>query len=670
MKLRLRCALGALLSLALLTGASPVLAQALRAGEVFALQAESPHPYPQAGDRPAYQLTVHHPGATYLALHFQRFQLAAGHYLVVRSPDGAQRHVFTGRGRAELGTFWATHIKGDELVVELFTPGRSSATAWGLAIDRYAAGILEMSAATQESVCAPDDRGNAICYQGSEADAYDHGRPVARLLVEGTLLCTGFLVGCEGHFLTNNHCFDDPALSDPVTAAANTDYEFLSEAPFCGSANSQNSWPGTVWSGSASLVARDVALDYAFVLLQGDPQATYGSLVLDDRSAFLGEQIYLPQHSLGRARELALESSDPNDQGGVCRVFTTTATSCTGGPGDVGYFCDTDPGGSGTPVIAYSNHKVIALHHCGGCPAGTNTAIAIFRIIDHLGELLPASALVADAVCSDGTLQCGELCDSAALNDETCRSQGFTVGPLACNTTCDGFDTAGCFSLCGDGLIAPDEACEGANLNGESCTHLGFAGGTLACDISCDSFDTSACTSVCGDALVSPDEVCDGSNLDGQSCSSLGLESGTVSCTAGCNGFDTSACCGAADLTVDCLVTESGDATVCDGTDSVSLSLLKPSSAGMGLDVYQADEGDLFAGSIGPVTCLGDNLAAADPAGTPLVLGTPAFNPTLGEVAYYLVACDQCGGLLATGISRLDGADTERLIGPACTTCP
>jgi hypothetical protein len=659
-----------LVTLALLSGASPVLAQALRAGDVIPFHAATPHPYRVKAGSPSFQVTVRHEGATYVAVHFQRFQLAPGHHVVVRSPDGLQSHVFSGRGRAGLGAFWATHIKGDQAVVELMAPGRSSATAWGFSIDAYAAGRVNLGAATPETICAPDDRGNAVCYQGSEADAYDHGRPVARLLVEGTLLCTGFLVGCEGHLLTNNHCFDDPRVSDPATAAANTDYEFLAEAPFCGSANGQSDWPGTVWAGSASLLARDVALDYAFVLLQDNPQDTYGSLVLDDRGASAGEQIYMPQHGGGRARELGLESSSPSDQGGVCRVFTTTDSSCTGGPAEVGYFCDTDGGASGTPVIAYSNHKVIALHHCGGCPAGTNTATAVFRIIDDLGALLPASALAADAVCGDDILQCGELCDGAALNGETCPSQGFTVGPLACNNTCDGFGTAGCFSLCGDGLIAPDEACEGMNLNGESCTGLGFAGGSLACDISCDSFDTSGCKSVCGDAQVSPDETCDGAELDGQSCATQDGDSGTLSCSPGCDSFGTSACCGAIDLTVECVLTDSGSATVCDGSDSVSLQFLKPSPAGLGLDVYQADEGDLFAGSIGPVTCLGNELVTGVAPGSPVALGTPAFSPALGEVAYYLVACHQCGGLLATGITRLAGSDTERLIGPACTACP
>ena len=35
---------------------------------------------------------------------------------------------------------------------------------------------------------------------------------------------------------------------------------------------------------------------------------------------------------------------------------------------DISYFCDTDGGSSGSPVISATTHKVVALHHFGGCP--------------------------------------------------------------------------------------------------------------------------------------------------------------------------------------------------------------------------------------------------------------------------------------------------------------
>ncbi len=53
---------------------------------------------------------------------------------------------------------------------------------------------------------------------------------------------------------------------------------------------------------------------------------------------------------------------------------------------------------------------------------------------------------------TSGCLQCGdnsiggtEVCDGTDLGGETCGTQGFDGGTLACNGTCDGFDTSGCF---------------------------------------------------------------------------------------------------------------------------------------------------------------------------------------------------------------------------------
>ena len=35
---------------------------------------------------------------------------------------------------------------------------------------------------------------------------------------------------------------------------------------------------------------------------------------------------------------------------------------------DVSYYCDTEGGSSGSPVLSRATNKVVALHHFGGCP--------------------------------------------------------------------------------------------------------------------------------------------------------------------------------------------------------------------------------------------------------------------------------------------------------------
>jgi hypothetical protein len=74
--------------------------------------------------------------------------------------------------------------------------------------------------------------------------------------------------------------------------------------------------------------------------------------------------------------------------------------------------------------------------------------------------------------CGDGVRNGAEVCDGSDLDGETCTSQGFTDGALACNGTCDGFDTSTC-SLCGNTV----------------CELFGGGGGEdcLSCSIDCNS---------------------------------------------------------------------------------------------------------------------------------------------------------------------------------------
>lgn len=373
----------------------------VRAGYEVPFSAESPHPYPTGtGSTPAWSLEVKHPDATYIAIHFDRFDLAPGDRLVIRSPSGRQRHVLTERGRHNLGTFWAPHIKGDTAVLELMSPGRNQG-GWGVSIDRYAAGVVEVgdeTASGTEAVCGVDDRANALCFQSSEPEIYDRSRAVARLLINGQLLCTGWLVGCEGHLLTNNHCIDNTALSvSPSTAVLNTDYEFMAEAASCGGVGGS----GVFWGGVPTLVQREVFLDYAYIQLAGNPQNTYGSFQVENRAPVANERIYIPQHPGGQVKKFAVFSSDATDESGFCEITQpNSGLSCIPGAtlGETTYQCDTQGGSSGSPVVAYISQGVIALHHCSlGTDLCPNLGVPMTAILTDLGSNLPLCA-VADAV--------------------------------------------------------------------------------------------------------------------------------------------------------------------------------------------------------------------------------------------------------------------------------
>ena len=66
--------------------------------------------------------------------------------------------------------------------------------------------------------------------------------------------------------------------------------------------------------------------------------------------------------------------------------------------------------------------------------------------------------------CGNDTRECSELCDGTDLGGQTCQTQGFDGGTLACNGTCNGFDTSGCVNyVCGNNI------CETAAENCLTC---------------------------------------------------------------------------------------------------------------------------------------------------------------------------------------------------------
>lgn len=363
----------------------------LRVGEDVLRTFETPHPYEGAASstpQRVWRQEIHHPGATYICPHFSRFHLAPGDYLVVRSPDGRRSWRYEGFGKGEMGKgpdgFWGMHIPGDTAVLELWSSTRGE---FGVRIDRYARGYTqaEMGDRQPEAICGADDTQNAVCYQASEPQIYDKGRAVARLLINGSGLCTGWLVGCQGHVMTNQHCIGS------ASDAANTNFEFMAEGATCATSCPQLACPGTVVASTSTLVQNDQPRDYALVLLPTNPSGTYGYLQLRATGAVVDERIYVPEHPGGKGKRIAVASTHTSDQSGFAEVYSLNEPACqSGGPPDVGYFADTEGGSSGSPVLGYADHRVVALHHCAACP---NRGVPIQEVIAHLGANVPNCAV-------------------------------------------------------------------------------------------------------------------------------------------------------------------------------------------------------------------------------------------------------------------------------------
>lgn len=365
-------------------------------GATHPFSATTPVNYPGVADSGtevvAWSHTLQHEAARYIALHFESFDLAPGDVLEITDAGGGHLVRLTGRGKMQAGRFWARHIPGDTVKIRLLV--RSPGGGAGFVIDEYAAGFRTDT----QSVFPPDDRANAICYRDSHPMEYDRSRAVARLLINGVAFCTGSLVSEYNHLLTNQHCINTQ------DKALNTDFDFMAEAPTCEAQNCSECFPGFVFSG-AILLESEPTLDYALLLLQdGDPASQFGHLEFDVRPPVLGEQIYFPQHSAGRAKQLGIFSSHPADTGGVSRVQSITRPNCRGGTHlETGYYSDSEGGSSGSPILATSSHKILVLNHCHG--NGYNLGVPAYLFYETLephvlglnlpGRIAPGAIMVS-----------------------------------------------------------------------------------------------------------------------------------------------------------------------------------------------------------------------------------------------------------------------------------
>jgi hypothetical protein len=356
---------------------------------------ETPHPYgltDSSVPQLALSETLHHPDASYIQVHFASFELADGDYVIVRSPDGERSWRYEGLGRAGLGRhpdgFWSSQIRGDTAVVELYT--QNAQGSHGFIIDKFMRGLSEVEIIDANpgldpgAICNADNAEWAKCYMDSEPEIYEQAKAVIRLRIPGSG-CTGWLIGCEGHMMTNEHCIGSQNQANQV------DYEFMAEGATCQTNCASNgACPGTIEATSATLIKTNSALDYTLLKLPGNLSDEYGYMQLREEGPILDERIYIPQHPAVWGKRIAVFSDHSSDTSGFCEIYSLNRPPCSGGPGDIGYYCDTQGGSSGSPVLAYSDHRVVALHHCAYCP---NRGLNISDVIGHIGDDLPDCAI-------------------------------------------------------------------------------------------------------------------------------------------------------------------------------------------------------------------------------------------------------------------------------------
>lgn len=330
-----------------------------------------------------YERDFYSQNAGYVKLYFENFDLAPGDYVEITGAQSQEVIIYGGTGKVidkklnTISDFWSQVLFDDKVTLKLYSSGKA-ANYNGFEITQVAYGFSpkkmeEIFNRSQgaESICSGDDKEQIICYNGTEM--YNKARAVCRLILNGTSLCTGWLLGSEGHLMTNNHCIGNSS------TAQNTDYVFNYQNNNC---NGTSPAAADVVATSATLIKTSGSLDYTLVRLPVNPTSTYGYLSLSPTVASAGDRIYIPQHPGGRRKEIAVNTSNG-----------PAVVNCSGNCGSrsTTYFADTEGGSSGSPVIDYNSHFVIAIHNTGGCPNGSNGRSD--QLISSIGSDMPANGV-------------------------------------------------------------------------------------------------------------------------------------------------------------------------------------------------------------------------------------------------------------------------------------
>ncbi|CAI5725350.1 unnamed protein product [Peronospora destructor] len=361
--------------------------------------------------------------ASYIAVHFAGFSLPDGDSVVISSVNLSSTisHTYTGRGRDQSGTFIASFIPGNSVTVTYKSVGVAT-TSQGYRMTGFSRGYPTMR---HETLCGDEDQSlPAKCYgPGSYLyeelpQAYQKSQAIARMLINGTYLCTGWLGGSEGHLFTNRHCFEreDWALS--------TDIEFVAESSSCSDlCEKRLGCPGNLVATTSTYVAGNTDIDYAVVRLPACVDLSpYGYLHLRESGPVVNESIYVPQHPDGFAKRI-VSTLD----GGDSSTIRSVGEDGECGADQVGHDADTKGGSSGSPLIASSDNLVVAIHHCGGC---TNRAINVRTM---LTDLAAKNITIKNLVAKEGVDQSSQPlyaqtpCTTQFLKNATCTGQNHTM---------------------------------------------------------------------------------------------------------------------------------------------------------------------------------------------------------------------------------------------------
>lgn len=357
-------------------------------------------------------VAIHVPGASYIKVHFSEFSVPPGVIVEVRNPSGSEVYrydhanrddVTIDRSRGDDGRtrFSAMSVSGDTAIVRILGfAGGFDPQVHRVEIDSFMSGApdtetqpgvshiekaLGSNKSRLEFACGANERYDSACWKDSHPDQYDRARPVALLITSRGMQCTAWRVGSDNRLFTAEHCISDQSDLD------GTEIWFNYKAASCG--GSSNSTEVKVTGDE--LLATDRTLDFALFTVNGfDSISRFGNLGLDVRNGSAGENIFIPQHGLGKPQQISIES-DMNTSG-LCEIDDPNRDAY-GADTDIGYYCDTTTSSSGSPVVSGETGKVIALHHLGGClNMGSKVSKIWPKVSEFFGGKVPKGNSKAD----------------------------------------------------------------------------------------------------------------------------------------------------------------------------------------------------------------------------------------------------------------------------------
>lgn len=221
---------------------------------------------------------------------------------------------------------------------------------------------------------------NIKCYRNSteELKAYETSKAVVRIIAHKVKVCTGFLVGNEGHMVTNEHCISS------TYDVENMVVELMAEGEHCESECDTRGACGGKKYTNLKLVKANAELDYSLLQFVGEdnPALEFGYMTLQVREGALGEEVYVPQHPSGFGKQISMYLNEEKDKVKLISLDVVNRF----GSGFYGYLGFTDSGSSGSPIVSFNSHTVLAVHRGGGCP---NTAIPAHYIVNDIRTSFP-----------------------------------------------------------------------------------------------------------------------------------------------------------------------------------------------------------------------------------------------------------------------------------------